>query len=344
MPATRGIHFVGSLGMGDVETAFRRLAETVGVNAKRYPDGEPGERANWIRFQIGMLERHPDVALVETENSEFGGLEKANRPYYGPAEGKKAVEIEFGTLGYADEAEKSYAIFSRLKSESVIPAGTRFQVCLPTPTAVLTGFIHPDLQAAFEPAYERAMAAEVAQIVAAVPAEELAIQWDVAAEVIAAAGGPPVYYSAVLDGTVERVCRMIDLVPEPVQVGIHLCYGDPGHKHVIEPTDLGISVEYANRFSEDAARSIQWIHMPVPRDRDDNAYFAPLADIKMAPGIDLFLGLVHHTGGIEATRRRLETANKYTGEFGVATECGLGRRAPETLTELLNIHVSALSA
>lgn len=344
MPATQGIHFVGSLGMGDVETAFRRLAGTIGGRAKRYPDGEPGERANWIRFQIGMLQRHPDVTLVGTENSAFGGLKNADRPYFGPVQGVEIEDIEFGALGYAEEAVKSYEIFARLRSEGVIPAGTRFQVCLPTPAAVLTGFIYPELQAAFEPAYERAMLAEAAAVIAAIPADDLAIQWDIASEVIAAAGGPPVYYDNVIGATVERVCRLVNPIPETVEVGIHLCYGDPGHKHVIEPTDLAISVDFANTISQGAARSLQWMHMPVPRDRQDDAYFAPLADLKLAPETDLFLGLVHHTGGLEATQARQATANKFARAYGVATECGLGRRAPETLTELLEIHIAALAA
>jgi hypothetical protein len=37
----------------------------------------------------------------------------------------------------------------------------------------------------------------------------------------------------------------------------------------------------------------------------------------------------------------MDAAIKFTKDFSVATECGLGRRKPETLTELLAIHVTA---
>ena len=35
---------------------------------------------------------------------------------------------------------------------------------------------------------------------------------------------------------------MANLIPDEIDVGIHLCYGDPGHAHIVEPTDLGTSI------------------------------------------------------------------------------------------------------
>lgn len=338
MASKHGIHFVGSLGMADAETAFRTLADTVGDGARRYPDGEAGARANWIRYQIGMLEKHPDMELVRQVDVQAGG-ERFNRPYYKSVEGMDAADLDFGALGYADEAAASYAIFRRLKSDGVVPALTRFQVCLPAPAAVVS-----EQQRALEPSYERAMAAEVAKITSTVAGNELSIQWDIASEIIAADGGRSWYYDDILAGTAERVCRLADLVPEPAELGIHLCYGDPGHKHIIEPADLGTCVAFANAFSEGTQRSIQWVHMPVPRDRDDDAYFAPLGALKMAPETELILGLVHHTGGIDGTRRRLQTARRHAVDFGIATECGFGRRNPGTIPELLGIHVAAANS
>jgi hypothetical protein len=44
--------------------------------------------------------------------------------------------------------------------------------------------------------------------------------------------------------------------------------------------------------------------MPVPRNRDDHAYFLPLHDLRISPETELFLGLVHDSDGTEGARRR----------------------------------------
>ena len=92
------------------------------------------------------------------------------------------------------------------------------------------------------------------------------------------------------------------------------------------------------------ARPIALFHMPVPRDRSDDAYFVPLADLALRPETRLSLGLVHHTDGVAGTRKRLATAEKHASDFLIATECGFGRRAPETIPELLRIHAEVAKA
>lgn len=82
---------------------------------------------------------------------------------------------------------------------------------------------------------------------------------------------------------------------------------------------------------------LNWLHLPVPR---DPAYFAPLKGL--APGdTEIYLGLVHRTDGLEGSARRVAAAQQAVDfAFGVATECGLGRRPPETIPELLQIHAA----
>ncbi len=58
----------------------------------------------------------------------------------------------------------------------------------------------------------------------------------------------------------------------------------------------------------------------------------------MQQPVRLSLGLVHYTDGVEGTRKRIEAAQRVVTDFGVATECGLGRRPVETIPGLLRIH------
>jgi hypothetical protein len=48
--------------------------------------------------------------------------------------------------------------------------------------------------------------------------------------------------------------------------------------------------------------------------------------------------------GVEGALRRLRTARHYIPHFGIATECGRGRRPPETIPELLRIHREVVTA
>src|SRR4051794_12631352 len=93
-----------------------------------------------------------------------------------------AEELAFPDLGYAAAALGSYPVFRRLRDEGVIPAGTRFQVSLPTPAAVVGAFVAPEDRAAVEPVYERTLFAELDRILDGIPHQDLAVQWDTAVE------------------------------------------------------------------------------------------------------------------------------------------------------------------
>ncbi len=123
-------------------------------------------------------------------------------------------------------------------------------------------------------------------------------------------------------------------------MGYHFCYGSFGGKHFVEPRDSRAMVDLANRLAAGVKRSIEWIHMPVPAERDDDAYFEPLKDLDLRPETKLFLGLIHDTDGVEGTRRRIATADKFVADYGIATECGFGRRPAETVGPLLDIHAA----
>lgn len=78
--------------------------------------------------------------------------------------------------------------------------------------------------------------------------------------------------------------------------------------------------------------------MPVPRGRRDDAYFKPLKELELQAGRRLILGLVHFTNGLDGGNKRIAAAERYVTDFDIATECGLGRRTPSTILELLRIH------
>ena len=79
--------------------------------------------------------------------------------------------------------------------------------------------------------------------------------------------------------------------------------------------------------------------MPVPHDRDDDAYFAPLGELRLRPETELYLGLIH----LRRRRRRRARPDRRRAaprrtSFGVATECGWGRGGAAAVAGLLELH------
>ena len=218
------------------------------------------------------------------------------------------------------------------------PSGTRFQVSLPTPIAVVMTFTEPDAIQHIWPIYEKRLNEEVAEIAAAIPHRDLAIQWDIAAEICFVLENPEMVKVIPMEVLVASIARAGEHVPAEVELGLHLCYGDPGHKHVVEPKDTKLMVDFTNELVAAIKHPIAWVHMPVPREREDVAYFAPLKGLKIDPRTELYLGLVHRTDGVAGARRRLAAAKQVVTNFGVATECGFGRRPPETVPDLIELH------
>ena len=103
-------------------------------------------------------------------------------------------------------------------------------------------------------------------------------------------------------------------------------------------------MRFANTALAPIERPLAWLHLPVPIERDDAEYFAPLAGLALPEGTELYLGLVHREDGAEGAQRRIAAASAYVSEFGVATECGIGR-APEGTTEgILRTHQAVAAA
>ena len=94
-------------------------------------------------------------------------------------------------------------------------------------------------------------------------------------------------------------------------------------------------VEVANALAASLGRSLDWIHMPVPRDRADDAYFAPLASLRLQPQTELYLGVIHRDG---RSGERIAAAQRHFAGFGAATDCGWGRGGTAAVDELLALH------
>jgi SAM-dependent methyltransferase len=326
-----GAHLVGSVPLGSADEVFRAAAETLGDRLRRIPDGETGPRSDWILWQYPVFSSRPQFEVGPPGDATYRTLPKL-RLHSG-----SAAEVTFDSLGYAETAIQSYRQFARLKRDAAIPAHCRFQVSLPTPLAPVSAFVAPEFQAELEPVYEAALLGELAQILAAVPPDQLAVQWDARVEFAMLEGFTPAWFSEVRGGVLERLLRLARHVPSGVELGFHLCYGDEAHGHFVDLEDCRKLVEVANALAASLSRPLNWVHFPVPRGETDE-FFAPLRSLSLQPDTELYLGLIHLGDGAVAARRRIAAARRRVCGFGVATDCGWGRGGSEAVNGLLELH------
>lgn len=346
-----GALLTGSVALGSREEVMSSAARLLGPSLPRISDGELFEDGThrsytlWQRFHVendALFEDDPDEAqhggrITRGTETARMRLPPRRRLRAGIAD----ADIRFGPTRHAEHAISAYGLLSRLKSEGVVRPETRLQVTFLTTAAFLNAHVVAADHARVEGPYRAALFAEVARIAEAVPHGELCIQWDVSTEMAQLEGVRDAYFAqgfeAVRDGVVARLARHCDAVPEGVELGLHLCYGNAGHRHWMEPADTGKMVDLFNRLRRAAHRRIDYVHMPVPIARDDEAYFAPLAGLERDPGTTLYLGLLHWADGVEGANRRIAAAGRFVDAFGVASECGLGSRTPDETRTMLHL-------
>jgi hypothetical protein len=337
----RFVHLVGSVPFRDARDVFTKVSKALGPHLKRIPDGETGERSDWITWLEPAFANNP--ALEKSDELFRVHATGTARIRYRLRPGKSVGDVRFDNLFYADVANASYAEFAALKRAGIVPKGCRFQIDLVPAHSVIWLFLQDDLHQSLDPIYNDALKREIDKIAGALPHDEIAIQFDVASAVFARLQrGEPNAYGRTRAQMLEKFSAILadlgERVPPGIELLFHFCYGDSNHKHVVEPTDMGDMVDVANLLCAQIRRGVELIHMPVPRDRSDDGYFEPLVRLRLKPETELSLGLVHFTDGVPGTRKRLATAGRHASQFSIATECGFGRRDPGTIPDLLRIH------
>jgi hypothetical protein len=340
------VHFVGSIPLPDGETVFRTLSKATGTHVLRLPDGETGIRKEWIRFLHDVFAKHPAIELATDvppfKFVQWDGKVVREIPRRRVKPGMTPNPDDFKT-GYADMAIESWRVFDRLQQEGEIPAGVKFQISLPTPIAPTYNSMVPDSRQKLIPALTQHFLNEVAKVAETVPNDRLAVQWDVCQEVLAWEGyydeGPVDFRTETLD----VLSTIGDGVPDPIELGYHLCYGSPADEHLVQPKDTRVMVDIMNAVDQRVGRTIDFFHLPVPKGRTDDAYFLPLKNRQFDASTELYFGLIHYNDA-PGDAARLAAARRHARVDGVATECGMGRGDPNRLASLLAAHVRVAEA
>ena len=211
-PPARGIHLVGGhVPLASAEVVFQTVAAEVGDRLRRIPDGETGPRSDWIVWQLPDLHLPAPVRRRPRRGRTAGGpcraCSRRGRPGRRPC--------AFGALGYADAAIASYRAFARLKRRRPGPGG----LALPGLPAHAAGADQrlrgaPSTRRRWSRCTEaRLLGPAGATLLAEVPHDQLAIQWDTNFEFGMLEGVFPVWFGDVKGGILERLLRLARHVP-----------------------------------------------------------------------------------------------------------------------------------
>src|SRR5262249_53509610 len=202
------VHFVGSIPLPDSETVFRTLSKATGPHLTRLPDGETGIRKTWIKFLQDVLSGNSAIEFAKDvppfKFTQWDGKVVREIPRLRVKPGATIDPSTFKT-GYADMAIESWAVFERLQKAGDIPAGVKFQICIPTPIAPTYNNMVPGDRPKLLPPLTQHFLGEVAKIAKTLPNDRIAIQWDVCQEVLAWEG----YYDK---GPVDFRTECIDVL------------------------------------------------------------------------------------------------------------------------------------
>jgi hypothetical protein len=311
------------------------------------PDGETGPRSSWVGYERERLLRpNPAIETVAETTSPTGiPRHMYETPVFRVRPG--VTQVRWDSWPRVDDAIASYQVFRELRTAGVIPGGLRFQVGLPFPVSALNG-LRADFAADYPIAargYEDLVAREIARLVAAIPPEDLAIQWDIAYETLDIEG----VLSWSGDGAWERFTDAVDrlprLVPAEALVGFHLCYGTFPEWPMYEARDMSVLVRMANYAVACSGRQTDWLHMAGPRylRSEDERFFRPLAGLE--PGdARVYLGIVLPLDGEAGLRRRQGCAAKFLADFGVALYCGFRVQPGSTPEQAIREHRDVVRA
>jgi hypothetical protein len=348
------VHFNGSVNLADAESVMREIVSRVPIGLRRIPDGETGDRWNWIVFQQQKFLQLPWLVPAPARLLEAAEEDYERFSQFRLADRVDPAQVSWPDLGYADAYLRSYQTFAALRQHRVIPGGVRFQVQYPTPLASIGVYIVPEQQQALLGSYERAMFADLNRLLAAIPSEDVAVQWDVAVEfgVLEEAFAPG--GAQAFDAIIAALARCVDQVPAEVPAGLHLCYGDYRHQHFKQPESLALQVRVVNAVTAAAGRPVSFVSFTVPQYQRDESYFAPLARLTADPGTELNFALVpYHPAeqppGTTADQVRLIDADLAASpdgrrDWGICTECGMGRADRDEIPVLLDLHREIIAA
>lgn len=323
---TRGALLVGSVPADSAEDAISLGLSKLGGRLHSMPDGETGERRNWIIHIIEALRAHPDFELAK--EGDWSDYDRTPRFRLGKGKRLSADALD---LGYAAAFRANYQTLKALREEHGLP-DIAYQVGIPGDLDLALFIFGPGGILTKRRPITEATVREITAIQREA-GDDVVFQIEVPAELVFVAQMPPPLRALVALYLAGGICRLAKLSPKGTRFGVHLCLGDMNHRALASMTDVGPVVLLANAIARrwPAERRLEFMHAPfaaanLPPVLDER-WYAPLSKLALPSGTRFVAGCIHEDLAVEDQRGLIELIEKRLGtRVDLATACGLGRR------------------
>ena len=335
-PRDRSVHLVGTIPAKSTSDAYRFVTDILGHTiGPSMPDGETGDRSDWVNRLIEHLRSHPDLELAR--DGTWSGY--ADTPAFRVKRGRRLRWID---LDYYEAFLESWKTYEDMVSGS----GRRFQVGVPghfDVAAVAFGF-NPAAAIRNLGPFRDATIREMGSIWGK-GRQTVLFQVELPIELILLTRMPAHLQPAAAKRFAREVLRLVEAAPRSSVFGIHLCLGDLNNEAMGSPFDSGPLVVLANAIMSEwpTGRTLDYIHAPFAHGKlpptMDPDYYEPLTRLWIPDHVRFIAGIIHEATTIKKlvlVRDQIE--HNLERRVDVAASCGLGRRTREAAR--LNLEIA----
>lgn len=336
--ASRRVHLVGTIPANSTKEALTLVSDTVGDRITDWvPDGETGNRKNWIGRLVENLKSHPDLELVK----EGDWSDYESTPGFNVRKGHEFTSVD---LDYFEHFEKSWPEFQKVRSDLGRPE-LAFQVGIPGPIDVAFaafGF-NPVSGLRHAKPFQEATVREIEKI-HAVAGEQVVYQLEVPIEVEVVNRIPVPLRAPGARWLARRILRVVEESPTGSRWGFHLCVGDMNNESFSKLRDTRTVVHLANALVSQfpSGHELEFVHIPLAHGSipatTDPKFYAPLMDLRLPGDVRFIAGFSHERQSREDQEQIRSIVEVMVGHpVDVAASCGLGRRSLEDATANLKM-------
>jgi hypothetical protein len=322
----RYAHLVGSLPGASAYEAMSTAMKILGDRLHSLPDGETGERRNWIISIVENLRRHPDFELAKqgdwTDYDKTPQLKvRKGRTLYG-------ANLDFGHIG---AARTSWPAFQQIRIEFDQPA-LAYQSGVPGDLDLAMFTLGPVGALTNRRPFTEATLAEI-RGVRKITGDSTVFQIEIPVELVLLAKAPPAVMPVLAGRFAKMITRLAAASPAGSRFGIHLCLGDMNNKAFGTMKDVRPLVALSNAVvgSWPHNQPLDYIHAPFAA-ADQPAttragFYAPLGDLKVPASTRFAAGFAHESQSLaDQVRIHNMIEDRIRRTVDVSAACGLGRR------------------